>query len=322
MTMRVRPFRNNDPPGLAEVWRSQPPQRGLAQGISAELLEELVFSRQYFDRDGLLVAEESGRPIAFAHAGFGPAGDESTLSREVGVICLVLVMPRDDRSAVAAALLEEAEHYLRERGAQRIEGGGHPPRQPFYLGLYGGASLPGILDSDPVQGEFFRARGYEAITRRVVWQARLRDLRAPVTRQMLALKRRHSLAATLDPPAESWWEACALATSDRSQFRIGGPNDTPRGRVVYWEMRQFSHTWGTHACGLQRLEAVAASDAERPELLEFLLGESLRQLKSQGVSLVEAHIDEGAAEARLLAGLGFTEVDRGTVWSTTPRTDP
>jgi hypothetical protein len=76
---QIRPFRNSDPPHLATIWRSQPPQRGLAQPINASLLELCVFSKQFFDPEGLLVATRDEVPVGFAHAAFGPNDDCSCL---------------------------------------------------------------------------------------------------------------------------------------------------------------------------------------------------------------------------------------------------
>ena len=41
---------------MAEIWRDQPPQRGLMQPVTAGILEQFVFSKPYFDPDGLIVA--------------------------------------------------------------------------------------------------------------------------------------------------------------------------------------------------------------------------------------------------------------------------
>jgi hypothetical protein len=60
-----RTFRNSDPPRLAELWRSQPPQRGLMQPMSAGLFERLVLSKPYFDRDGLILAVNDDRIVGF-----------------------------------------------------------------------------------------------------------------------------------------------------------------------------------------------------------------------------------------------------------------
>ena len=77
--IHFRPFRNTDPPALVDIWRSQPPLRRRAQGIDVTAMERFVFSKPYFEREGLIVAEEAGRPVGFVHAGFGPVEDGSTL---------------------------------------------------------------------------------------------------------------------------------------------------------------------------------------------------------------------------------------------------
>lgn len=73
--IHFRSFRNTDPPALCEIWRSQPPRRGLVSSLSPMLLDRYVLSKPYFDREGLIVAEDDDRPIGFAHAGFGPEID-------------------------------------------------------------------------------------------------------------------------------------------------------------------------------------------------------------------------------------------------------
>ena len=78
--IRYRPFLNHDPPAIAEIWRSQPPQRGLVQPMSPQLFEHLVLSKSYFDRFGLMLAVEGDHPIGFVHAGFGPSSKLSAIS--------------------------------------------------------------------------------------------------------------------------------------------------------------------------------------------------------------------------------------------------
>jgi hypothetical protein len=51
--LTYRTFRNSDPPALAALWRSRAGQPGLVQPVSPDLLEQLVFSRLYFDYGGL-----------------------------------------------------------------------------------------------------------------------------------------------------------------------------------------------------------------------------------------------------------------------------
>jgi len=157
--LTYRPFRNTDPPVLTEIWRSRAGQRGLAQPVSPDLLEQLVFAKLYFDYDGLIVARDDGQPVGFAHAGFGPDEKQDRVCTQLGVTCLVLVRPDCAESEVAAGLLQQCEAYLWRRGAKVLYGGGIQPLNPFYLGLYGGSELPGVLDSDLVARRRYAAEG-------------------------------------------------------------------------------------------------------------------------------------------------------------------
>src|SRR5262245_4993235 len=143
--------------------------------MTTALFERMVLSKPYFDRDGLIVAVDNGSVIGFAHAGFGPTDNESGVSRELGAAILVIVAPRADEPAIAAELIARCEAYLKSRGAKVLYGGGIRPLNAFYVGLYGGSELPGILDSDiPQQGFFFNAN-YREIDRTVVLHRELAD---------------------------------------------------------------------------------------------------------------------------------------------------
>jgi GNAT superfamily N-acetyltransferase len=312
--IRVRPFRNPDPPALADVWRSQPPQRGLAQPMSARVLESLVFSKPYFDRLGLHVAEDDeGRIVGFAHAGFGPSEDLSTLSTEMGVTCLLLVAADQPYDETAGPLLEASETYLRSRGAKLLYAGGVYPLNPFYLGLYGGSELPGVLDSDARTLAFYRSRGYQPADRVAVMQRELAGFRPAVDRTQMQVRRSHKIEAVLDPPSRSWWDACTFGHTERTRFDLlPRAGEEPAATVTYWHIEPLASSWGVHAVGVLDLEVSAAH--RRRGLATFLLGESLRQLQSHGVTLVEAQtMERNTAAFNLYQKLGFQQVDAGTV---------
>ena len=146
--IRYRAFRNNDPPALVDIWRSQSAARHLVQPMTLELLSQLVLAKPYFDREGLIVALEDDKPVGFVHAGFGPSDDRREPSYEVGVVCMLMVHPHDEEVAIRDDLLSRAEQYLADRGARTILGGAGGSYRPFYLGLYGGSDMPGVLDED------------------------------------------------------------------------------------------------------------------------------------------------------------------------------
>ena len=86
-----------DPPGIVQVWNEAFVGRGAARLPTSTPFECYVLAKPYFDREGLIVAEEDGVIVGFAHAGFGAneAGSDIAIAR--GVICALGVRPRQQR---------------------------------------------------------------------------------------------------------------------------------------------------------------------------------------------------------------------------------
>ena len=104
----------------------------------------------HFDRHGLIVATRDETPVGFVHAGFGPSDDGLSLDTSMGTTHILMVDPAERESTLADELLAASEDYLRSRGATVIYAGGINPLNSFYLGLYGGSEIPGVLQSDVV----------------------------------------------------------------------------------------------------------------------------------------------------------------------------
>lgn len=113
-----RSFRNSDPPLLADIWSSRARERGLTQPMSAELFEELVLAKPYFDNEGLILALEGNRAVGFVHAAFGPNEDQCGLSNLLGVTSMLMVRSDCRRLGIGRTLLERSEQYLRSRGCR------------------------------------------------------------------------------------------------------------------------------------------------------------------------------------------------------------
>jgi len=146
--IRYRPFENWDPPGLAEIWRTQRPIRGRIQAVTPQTIEEHVLAKPWFDRHGLIVAEEGERLVGFVHAGFGADCAHCAIDCSEGTTCLLLVAPHENRPMIAAELLAASENYLRRRGAKQLYAGSQFPLNPFYLGMYGSSDVAGVLASN------------------------------------------------------------------------------------------------------------------------------------------------------------------------------
>ncbi len=143
------------------------------QPATACLLEQLVFSRPYFDPAGLIVALHDGIPVGFAHAGFGANDEQNGLATDTGTTYQLMVRAEHRDSSLAAELLAHSEAYLRERGAKVIYAGGIRPINAFYLGLYGGSELPGVLVGDTSFHAACSQSGYREIDRVHILQLEL-----------------------------------------------------------------------------------------------------------------------------------------------------
>ena len=306
-----RPFRNSDPPQIAEIWRSQPASRGLVQPMSATLLERNVLSAPMFEREGLIVANENDRLVGFVHAGFGPTADQQHLSTAIGATCALMVRPVEAPEFLAEELLVRSEAYLRAHGSSTILGGGIDRWGPFYLGLTGGSACSVILDTDRSQQNFYLSHGYEEDSRAVVLHCDLARFRPPVDRRQIMVRRRTTVQVLEDPPAFTWWESSTVGACDRTRFDLlprGG--DSRLASVTIWNMDLLGATWGVRAAGMMGLE-VSQESNRRQGLALYLMAEALRHVQSLGIMIVETQVDAANVAARaLLQRLGFFEVDQ------------
>lgn len=307
-----RAFRNTDPPRLAELWRNQT-RRGLMQPMTMAALDRYVLSKPTFDREGLIVAADGERLLGFAHAGFGPSEDGSSLSRADGVVSLVMLHADADAN-VAGELLLRAEQYLLSRGARRLFGGGQYPLSPFYYGLYGGSEPSGVLDSDSVGQRIFADNGYAPHLRSQVLHRELGSFRPVVDRQQMQIRRQTNVEIAVDPPASSWWEAVMFEPFERTRcFIVPRDGGAPSASVQFWNMETMTATLGVQAVGIVGLEV--NNPRRRQGLAKFLLGEALRQLHAHGVTLAEVHVAESNEPAlNLFRSLGFNQVDGSTLY--------
>jgi ribosomal protein S18 acetylase RimI-like enzyme len=278
------------------------------------MLDLLVLSKPYFDREGLILALDEQRPVGFVHAGFGPNEDETRLSTEMGVTVLLLTINHPDEMTVGTELLARSEDYLRRRGAKVLYGGGIRPLNPFYVGLYGGSELPGIFDSEPQTQTLLREHGYREIDRTVVFHRELAGFRPVVDRQQMQIRRNTDVEVIVDPPPRTWWDACSMSAFDRTVFRL-----RPRtggdaiASATFWNMESFAAARGVRTYGLIDVEVEPSQ--RHKGMATYLIGEALRQLHEQAVALVEVQTMQGnTAAVKMYRKLGFEQVDSGVVF--------
>ncbi|MDP6444276.1 MAG: GNAT family N-acetyltransferase, partial [Pirellulaceae bacterium] len=161
--------------------------------------------------------------------------------------------------------------------------------------------------------DLFAPHGYSPCGVRRVMQLSLAGFRPPISRDLMQIRRKYVLEARLDPQPKTWWEACTDGYENRTRFSLAPRSPhSPCGQATFWDMEPLASSWGVHAAGLIEIEVDDA--LRRTGVASFLLGESLRQLQSQGVTLVEAQVDdEQTAAFALLVKLGFKQIDEGRI---------
>lgn len=273
----------------------------------------MVFSKPYFDPAGLFLAFDDTRPVGFVQTGFAPSADLMNIDRSVGVISQLQVIAGEHTQSVAGQLIEAATHYLRERGANMIYAGSRFPHSPFFLGMYGGSRVPGVLRDDVQSAEIFRSHGFKSEGEILVLQRRLAGYRPIVDRQQMSVRRQYQLDKIEDPTPVHWWDACTLGKSSRVRYVLNERSSQSEvARVTYWDMNPLATGWGVNAMGLFDLSV--SEHSRRCGLGTFLVCESLRELAKDGVALVEAQLsapDEIACG--MFTKLGFEENNRGTI---------
>jgi GNAT superfamily N-acetyltransferase len=312
--LTYRTFRNIDPPALAALWRSRAGQHGLLQPVTPDALEQLVFSRLYFEHGGLVLAFDEDQAVGFAHAGFGPNPQQSWTSCETGVICMLLVRPGCDDAQVSGGLMDRCEEYLRDRGAKAIYGGGLHPLSPFYLGMYGGSELPGVLDCDTVARQAFATHGYQEIERTVLLGRDLSGFESPIDRRQMQVRRQMVVEVTSDAPTRTWWEASTLGEFELTQFdavpRVGG---SPAATALFRSMEPSGTTAVGRATGL--IELSVQEPYRRRGVAVFLLSEAFRQFLRQGIRHVSVQTSQSnVAALAMFQKLGFQPDEAGGLW--------
>ncbi|MEO2002281.1 MAG: GNAT family N-acetyltransferase [Pirellulales bacterium] len=311
--IEYRCFRNDDPPRLASVWRSTDLGPLAMQPMTTAELEAGVFSKPYFDRRGLIVATENDNIVGFAHAGFGPTADQKGIDTRVGSTLLAVVPPHSSEQEISDQLLVRCERYLRECGATSLLGGGSDVYRGFYLGLYGGSDLPGILDSSSMMQQMFERAGYRQQQRITVHRRPLEGFRVPVNRLHIAIRRRTVMHVIDEPERRTWWEAATTTGVALRRYELRNKTDDVLGSATFWDMQPLSQGWGVVAAGLLHVDI--EGPRRRQGLAQYLIAEAMHDLSQEGVALIEAHTtDANVPASKLFEKLDFSQSGQGILF--------
>jgi len=313
-SITYRPFRNTDPPCLAELWNFARLGPGAALEFSNDAFDTLVLAEPYFDRQGLICACQGREVVGFVHAGFGPNAQGTGIEPAAGIICAVIVRADFRRQGIGRELVARAEAYLRGAGARTIRAGESPFQNPFYLGLYGGADSAGFLQSDQNARPFFEALGYRQKESYLLYEREITECKPPFDPRALAIKRGMKFGMLDRPPGATWWWLTRHGRFESLTFTlVPAAGGSCPALVTCWGMELHAATRGRRTVGMTDL--YVAPDHRRKGYARVLLCEVIRRLRDDLVNYVETVVPANNAPAKaLFEGLGFTNFDTGVVY--------
>ncbi|CAN5420802.1 hypothetical protein BH10PLA2_BH10PLA2_14330 [soil metagenome] len=313
--VHFRKFRNQDAPGITEVWNEAFTGRGAPRLRHSSLLENYVFSKSYFDPRGLIIAVDDNKLVGFVHTGFGPSGDGAKLDPANGFVSLLAVKPEYQRRGIGSGLLLEAEKFLSGAGAKVLHGGGCWPMAPFYFGIYGGANFSGLLRSDSASHPFLLKHAYVAGKNRSVWQRNLTEPLVIVDGRFAALRKRCEVRIKPRTGISTWFEECVLGSVELFEFVLEERvTQKPLACITVWEMDGIGYKWQMPAIGI--VDMTVDPSLRKAAMGKFLLYQMLRYLQEQFFGTAEVHIDSTNAIALdMVKKFGFALVDEAIAYS-------
>jgi ribosomal protein S18 acetylase RimI-like enzyme len=312
--IHYRTFRNDDPPGLVDLWNEACSGRGVVRMPSATPMDYFVFSKPYFDPAGLILACAGDVPVGFVHSGFVSNAEQTALSTATGIICVLGVRPAHRGKGIGTELLRRAEEYLHQRGARNLLAGSRTPGNPFYFGLLGGSDSPGILASDANAETFFSRRGYvPGPSTSVLHRALPRQALNFPDPRFFSLRSRFEICYAPRPGVASWWKECVLGPVELMELRLQEKSThEPVASMGLWEMQGFSQRWAQAALGI--VDLTVRQDLRRKGLARFLVASMLKQAQEQYFNLVEVQVpDDNQPALALFRSLAFEQTDVGRI---------
>ena len=311
--IEYRPFRNSDPPQLVRLWHESDLGRGAARGFSYEALDRLLIGQHYFDPAGLVVACDAGKVVGFVHAGFRSDSAGTWIERDAGAIQVIVVHPSHRRTGIGRELLIRAEMYLRQLGTNSIQVGAAPPCDAFYHGLYGGAAVSGLLESNVDAAPFLAKLGFQPFQKFIVLQRSLKQ-GDPISFRLSLIRRKMETFIFALPEHPTFWWFSRTGRLENVQFRLvpktGGD---AVATVTVSGMDLYVEPWGERAIGLSEL--VVKDVSRRQGHAQALLIEVIRRMRQEQVTLAEAHIaEENTAALATFKSVGFQPIDCGVVY--------
>ena len=248
--VEIRAFLNSDVPQLVDLWSRQEPLIGRLPAVSAAMLETHVFSKSYFDPNGLIIATAREQLVGAAFCGFAPSPARNQLDFRVGIISHAIVDPAAPESAFSQ-LGKATLNYYRSHQSETLFWGSRFPESPFLSGFCGGTFVPGLVASDVTQTNRLLQTGFGDCGEIEVLRLEVESFKPPVDRRVVMAKRSYDVRLTLDPLPESWWQHNVSAFRHQLDFRmVERKSNRVCGLVSFCNSRPQDAGWDSRFLGI------------------------------------------------------------------------
>ncbi|MBQ2621833.1 MAG: hypothetical protein IJF84_10895 [Thermoguttaceae bacterium] len=293
---------------VADFWNSCQYPRNRRKPIDIDMLERQVFSKNYFDPNGFIIAWRGDKIVGLAHAGFGYSDDCDSIDYSWGIIPLICYNGGADADDVLDALLISSERYLISKGAKRIQIGTHYPHAPFYLGLIHSSDLPGVFLEESSLIAAAKRHGYESNSYISHFRRNLENIDW-VDQAFMDKRQRYSIQMEYCPTPSQWGRAIAMngiIWSQLSLIEIGQGivnSKNPAAKCALWVIDDLPDN-DMIIVGLS--QCFVRPEYRGQHLSFFLLTEAMRRLTDQQVARIEIQVpDEWQSFIRLLSDNQF-----------------
>jgi len=276
--MQLRPFRQGDEDELVRLWNQRMTGCFATPPITPEIFLRDVTGKHYFDPEGLVLVFDSGRLVAFVHAGF-KSKDWITPDPRQGTISMLVVEKHHIEAGVVA--IRQGIRYLLRCGARQIEAFTIDfPHTPFYNGLYGGEKA-GMDEDHPLGLALMKRTCFQPASGGVIMTC---DLDCAI----------HPAPPLdgLDLRVEEWQSPIAgLKAADCygipervRRARLVDANGVEKAGITFWHLDRYNQATGdrlavvSHVGSVESIRGSGAPVALQREVHRILSGEGARRM--------------------------------------------
>lgn len=278
--MEIRPFRSGDEAAVVTLWNACVAGCFAAGSLTPETFQRDIMGKHYFDPEGLILAFQESKPVAFVHAGF-KSSDFVNPNPLQGTISMLAVAKGQEDAGTQA--LTKAICYLLRRGARQIEAFAIDALflgAPFYTCLYG-AEKAGMDELHPGGQEVLQRCHFHPAMGSVI-------MHCPLQPEYHPLKTPDGLHLLIEP-----WNGGGLPLDRNPSETYGIPEPMRRAylvdstgarkvRIAFWHLDRYNQSTGDH---MAVISAVGAdTDMRGTGAAVTLMQEVFRILRSEGAT--------------------------------------